>query len=271
MNGVIYYIANDHLIEPLSVSVWTLRKYYSGPITVFTTPNLLKDIPFFNVVNNPGVEIQTLPNIDDLEKRLPHYNQKTWKYQHRIAKIIALLCSPYSKSLWLDADTLIQSPIDELFQYDLAFTKICDDNLCDIKINDGHKVAVWTKNKLKKIGSYNWVFRMYVQEAFDQNIPLVNTGVVVITKNHPMLIPWSLIGGVGAEYGVGDQYAAIALLHRYPDTMLLDHKWNAVRGLSGKWNNNDKHIRHYTTRSWYGSGNWKTALRALNRGIKTER
>jgi hypothetical protein len=259
MNGILYYCAGWRALRALDVSLWSLRRYYEGPIHVFTdglNTNISKREQWFNVT------ISTLNCSGVLRYDIPE--EQKYKYYHRTAKPHAIRSSPFDKTLFIDVDTLVLTDPSVLFCYPLGFTIVVDDDHHPIRVCSEHKVGEWSRRRLDKLATTGWVNRHMVEVVYDYNLPLINTGVLVVERNHPFLLPWSILSGNGAPLDVDDQYAALMLLPEFrSDIKWLDYRWNAVPGLSGKWTHDDKRIRHYVAQSYLGSGQWKKARKDM--------
>jgi len=113
-SGVIYYNRGISCVVRLIVSIKSLRQYYSGPITV-----LLEDA-----------------NISNLQDFLDKYHVDIFHVDPEkldnsyVRKIAISKLSPYDKTVFIDADTLIVGNIDELFNdietHDLCVTQFCN-------------------------------------------------------------------------------------------------------------------------------------------------
>src|SRR5687767_15145988 len=96
--GVVYLLTNPQLAARLVVSIYSLRKWYDGPVTVFTTRPESHEIG------------QLLAD----DKRLVVDHRTTSEAEARNTHIAAYLTkpavlaeSPYERTIFLDADTLV--------------------------------------------------------------------------------------------------------------------------------------------------------------------
>lgn len=112
MNGVIYSLSGPAYAELLTVSLWTLRQHYSGPVAVFCGPGCreaaapLPDDPRLRPVELIDMDLPQVP-----------------RHAHYCVKPSVALASPFDATVFLDADTLVCGEIDELFGYPLAVTR----------------------------------------------------------------------------------------------------------------------------------------------------
>ena len=166
-NGIIFYNCGTKCIIRAIVCLYSLRKYYNGDVTFFieegTTP-----IEFDEVCKFFNVNIIKLPN-DPLTGAL-------------IKKTKALWDSPYEKTLWIDADTIIVDKIDKMFA--------CLDNSHSFAVphfcswySDGNKLRA----RIKKFEGI--VSDEVLKEALN-HYPAINTGVFSYKKQTRFLKDW---------------------------------------------------------------------------------
>lgn len=96
--GVLYCATGEHYLAKANLSRESLKKIHPGIKTAVATPDKIDPGAGWDVVF-------PLRNEDDIPEKLKmHY------------KLQALLNSPFRKTLYLDSDTYILNPIDDLFQ-----------------------------------------------------------------------------------------------------------------------------------------------------------
>ena len=103
--GVVYLLTHIQLAARLVVSIHSLRKWYTGPITLFTTrPDSHRIGALLAEDKRLGVEVARLK-----ERRGEGY------ISSYITKTAAVRSSPYDATVFFDADTIIVGSLAELF------------------------------------------------------------------------------------------------------------------------------------------------------------
>lgn len=158
--GIIMFNRGDKMVVRILVCLYSLRKHYDGPITFYVeepcscTEMLIEEIEKFNVNvirNDSKEEIKVLA-------------RKTEMFQH----------SPYDKTIWLDSDTVITGPINEIF-----------DALSDCDIAIPHFINWWSDGRTiaKRIRSFESIAnKHHISKALEHN-PAINTGVLAFNKS----------------------------------------------------------------------------------------
>lgn len=217
--GVIYYNRGDSCIIRLLVSIKSLRNYYDGPITVFLeNSNLDKFNSFVNKYNF------SIFNVDS-QKLDSSY----------VRKIAISKLSPYDKTVFIDADTLIVGKIDEIFDNiednDLVVTQFCD------WLSSGGAIG----RRIKGFSKY--ITEETLKKALDYG-PAINTGVYGFHKNCSMFDEWLQLAKMGqsSRLYIPDEIACQILLHKYK-VKVLGSKYN----VSAKFgmNDEDKRVIHF--------------------------
>ena len=217
--GVIYYNRGESCIIRLLVSIKSLRNHYDGPITVFLeNSDLSKFSSFISKYNFSIINV-------DSEKLDSSY----------VRKIAISRLSPYEKTVFIDADTLVVGRIDEVFDsiegHDLVVTQFCD----------------WSSSG-GAIGRRIKGFSQYISEETLKNAlsygPAVNTGVYGFHKDCPMFDEWLQLAKMGqsSKLYIPDEIACQILLHKYK-VKILGCKYN----VSAKFgiNDEDKRVVHF--------------------------
>lgn len=218
-SGVIYYNRGGACIIRLMVSIQSLRKFYDGNITVFMEDYDSNRISSFIEKHNVSIIDLTSEKLDN----------------NYVRKIIISKLSPYNKTVFIDADTLIVGDINELFldieNYDLSVTKFSN----------------WTSGG-KKISRRIRGFSPYISDKMISRAisygPAINTGVYCFMQNSKIFEEWLEIARIGQEHNlyIPDEIACQILLPKY-NVRILDSKFNtSVR--FGE-NEKDKNIIHY--------------------------
>lgn len=217
--GVIYYNRGESCIIRLLISIKSLRNYYNGPITIFLeNSDLSKFSNFISKYNLSIIEV-------DSEKLDSSF----------VRKIAISRLSPYKKTVFIDADTLVVGNIDEIFDSiednDLVVTQFCD------WLSSGGSIS-------RRIRGFNKYISEETMEKALSYGPAINTGVYGFNKNYEMFEEWLQLAKLGqsSKLYIPDEIACQILLHKYK-VKVLGCKYN----VSGKFGmrDEDKRIIHY--------------------------
>lgn len=164
--GVIMYNRGTKCVVRAIVSLCSLRQHYKGPITFF-----LEDpypIEFEDVCKFFGANIE----------RIPETKTKSLIRSAEICK-----ATPYDRTLFLDCDTLITGPVDEMLDY-----------LDDYDVAIPHFAYWWSDGGIiqSRIDKFNDVIPVQgeIYEKATERNPAINTGVLSYRKGAPFLNEW---------------------------------------------------------------------------------
>jgi hypothetical protein len=127
--------------------------------------------------------------------------------------------SPYEKTVFLDSDTLIDGPIDDLFGK-------LEDNPAFVT-----KFAKWvtTGNKMRKrVNGWDDIsptMSDLVARAVGTSYPALNTGVLGWQRGASILTDWLAATQAGAGKFIADEIG-MQLVYTDHDHILLDDRWN---------------------------------------------
>ena len=166
-HGVIYYNRGTSCAARLMVSTYTLRQYYNGPLAILSEGQESHELvdQIADVVN-ASVERFDL----GLEGKNAAYLTKT-----RLHEV-----TPFDISLFIDADTIITGPVDELFSMIEEHTFI------------GTHMANWSTSKglvAKRIKAWGKYYPDLIQPALDYG-DAINTGIFGFTRTAPLIQDW---------------------------------------------------------------------------------
>lgn len=105
MRGFVYCVTSLKYVKPLVVAVYSLRQFHDEPITVRTS-----------------VKLPPLGDVDLLPIK-PHGSGQP-RTPHRMAKLQAIIESPYEQTLYMDADTMVMGKLDEWWTDGWKFAQI---------------------------------------------------------------------------------------------------------------------------------------------------
>jgi hypothetical protein len=192
--GVVYYNQGTKCVVRMLVSLYTLRKVYSGPVTLIT--NGPQPEKFLELMKRFNIDVLPI----ELKEQLHPLVVKSmlWRF------------TPYDLTMFIDADTAILKPIEEYFPMIEKHT-FCTGNFANWRSNGGiigRRVA-----RLAQISSQEMV------AAAHNYGPAVNTGVHGYTKDAPMLEEWEQMTRKAFSEGLSgipDEVACQLLLPKYP-------------------------------------------------------
>jgi len=189
--GVIYYNRGLKCIVRLIVSMWSLKRFYDGPITLFwegdAPKGLIEDLRAklgVDVVFDSNPKLATLLRKIEISKK-----------------------APYDVNVYIDADTVVLGKIDELF--DMASD-------CDLVAthfagwrSDGGTIA-------RRIRGYASVRPEYIEDAVKYG-PAVNTGIYAWGRGTAIFDEWLWLAQQGENMGmyIPDEVACQVLLPKY--------------------------------------------------------
>ena len=200
--GILYFIRGTAFIERFAVSIFSLRRFWSGNISVIiegTEATAIEDFCRRMQVN--------FIKIGDTGR--PAY----------AAKISALYRSPYKITLFLDADTIINSNIAPLFDAigDKDFVFTSHQNLTCREGKGKWRLNAWR--------AHNLVDELILNKAFEY--PFINIGVFVYRAPCLFLSTWLELStrGEELELGISDEVCAQVFLSEL-NHIIVGEEWN---------------------------------------------
>lgn len=205
-HGLIYFNKGRKCTLRMIVSMMTLRKHYSGPVTLFLEDSGMGKENMDRFASDVKKEF----NVDVIRDD----NDDTTTYVRAVEVCIA---SPYDVTVWMDADTVILGSIDELFEaaktHDLAIAHF----------------AGWDSNGSAiggRIRRYSKICPQYIEAALNYG-PAINCGVYSFRKDSPFLPEWLTVAKAGEKAGIWipDEIACQVLLPQY-NAKIMPQKFN---------------------------------------------
>jgi len=98
--GVVYVATSVHEVEPLLVSLGTLRRHWQGPVCVLNAGDEIGSLRL--ACARLGVAFRNVPAVSDV-------------YPPDLQTLYALDWSPFAESLYLNHATMVHAPVDWLF------------------------------------------------------------------------------------------------------------------------------------------------------------
>ncbi len=211
---VIFHFGYEYGLR-LLVCLYTLRKYYSGPMTVF-----LRD-------DKAGIELRPL-----IEKMGAHVEMK-YGMSRSFDRHRVFLESPYATTLSIDSDTIFQGPIDELWEpleREGSLVTRCRIPAYGVEGTPEH--PGWAD----RVGNLTDIKSLLTHADFDTAMARIvshgidiNLGMIGFSrpKGEAFLQDWAehLERGQELKAKIMDEMLIVALYWRYPH-VLADEKWN---------------------------------------------
>lgn len=245
-HGVIYLLTGVGHAARLVVSIHSLRRFYKGPILVLTTRPESHEIGRLcaadvrlNIIHQEYCEVESRRNVSLL------------------TKVRLLQDSPFPITTFLDADTLVAGPIDELLNLapseELLVTQFGD------WVTNGRtmrrRISRWTKvaapeTSIKPLSEL-------VAEALHPQ-PAINIGAFTVSNSAKVLRRWFDLAYAGRRTFICDEISLQLLIRYYPHRV-LDCRYNCSPRYSRRtkdvrvWHfHGDKHLADdYTRDLWW--------------------
>jgi len=217
--GVLMFNRGPKCIVRAIVTLYTLRKHWQGDVTFFLEdpyPHEFDDVcRHFNV-------------------NIVHCEQND-KVKALVRKTELFINSPYDRTLWLDADTVVVGPIDEMFDYL---------DHCDVAIP--HFAGWWSDGKTitKRIKNYEGIAEQrFIDKALEHN-PAINTGILSYRKDLQFLKDWIALAQKGdGKMFIPDEVAFQVLYPSYENIYIAPMKFNV--SVKHDSETEDKRIVHF--------------------------
>jgi len=229
-SGIIYLLTGAAHAVRLAVSIWSLRKHYSGPVVVYSTQPESHQL---------CERMATDPRLGIEHRRLTEIASR--KNSTFLTKVALTAHAPFEANLFLDADTLIVGDPAEL----LDFAPSTDFHATQF--------ANWTTGTRiirKRIERWRTIEQQcYPAAAYECLIadalkpaPAINVGVFAFRRGAPFLAEWSALATLGAETFICDEIAMQLLLNRCPHR-IFDCRYNCSPTYAPR--TNDTRIWHF--------------------------
>jgi len=194
--GVVYLIYGPKVAERLVVSLWSLRTFWDGEVCVLCSTDEEAAI--------------LRPAAIDLDVDLLRIESEKGTHPHWLAKARVPELSPFNETIYIDADTFVTGPIEELFGHPLTLTS-------HLGWTAGRGK---TRKRILRFADLNdpWVDLM-IDGQFREDRPAVNGGVLAFQKSNTDLSQWYDLTCRMAGHPLSEQSALQVL------TSVLPHRW----------------------------------------------
>ena len=205
--GIIYLLAGDSYAELFCTSLWSLRTHgaYNGPVTVFAIDGQAGSIAH-EIAEDKRLSLDVRV-IDPVRVK---------RHQSYVTKPQLTRETPYKRTVFLDADTIVQGPLDELFLPQLAITQFC------AWVSTGKIVG----GRIRQWLGISPMLDALVERAVAFHYPAINTGVFGFHKDFGGLPAWRSVTRQGAKRSFTDELAMQLLFPDWPDCQVLDDRFN---------------------------------------------
>ncbi len=235
--GLVYQLSSPPAAEVLTVSLWTLRQHYHGPVTIFTAEGAKEAAERIAADKRLDVTLQPL--------EMPQFScyRADWT-----VKVFAYLQAPYDRNIWLDADTVVVQPIDDLHARGFHVAQLSNFRFAD---EQGYAPHV-----REYLASWDWcgpIIRGMIERAKRENVPLVNAGTLGFAREDSALYELHHLAIMMCRARQADEVALQILLPRIQSLNVLDESWN----WSPRYSAHPERARiiHFHGRQWYRTEN----------------
>ena len=198
--GVIYYSVGPGCTVRLLVSIYSLRRHYSGPITIISEGSESDAI---------CSQIAKAMNVDI---KYATFDTNGPRNHPLLAKTKINQATPYDYSVFIDADTLVVGKIDELFNdSQFTITRMCDWS------TRGPKVS-------RRIRNWSDVCPDLIEPALNYG-KAINTGVYAFKKDASIFSDWYDLTLKNVDTFIPDEISCQLLITKH-EHLLLDCRFN---------------------------------------------
>jgi len=234
-DGVLYINIGLKHATHLVVSLWTLRRHWRGPVAIAAGCDASRAFVDRLVADK---RLGPLQRVDfDYQKQAGKRSGSVY-----LAKTSMARFTPFDRTAFLDADTFVAGPIDDVFPQDaeIRLTQFCQWTTRTAKIR--RRIAPWAE-----------VCPDEVQWSLDHEYPAINTGVMgwrLGTISDHFHLDWA---GTTAKRVcfICDELAAQLIAPYYP-CQVLDDRWNASPKFA--WERHGFDTPGADPRIWHGHG-----------------
>ncbi len=191
--GVIYYNAGRGALVRLTVSLHTLRKIYNGPITILCDVDSLEHC----------LPLKDLFGVNIVSIKLA----KLRKNRVLLTKCLLHKVTPYEKSIYIDADTIIfKDPTEYIFD------KL---NYFDFVVPQFSNWTTKTRKIKKRLAEWKDVYPELYKESVKPRVA-INTGTFGFNKQSTLMRDWYKLAVKGKQFFIPDEVCCQLMLGTYP-------------------------------------------------------
>jgi hypothetical protein len=213
--GIVYLLTSNQLAARLVVSLYSLRKFYDGPITVFSTRPESREIG----------ELCARDATLRVDHRQIAERPGRGHVSAYLTKTLTMLESPYDTTVFLDADTLVVGDIDRLVQCAQEH-EIVATSFCHWQTTDPHLQRLLdTWRTLRAPDDFPYDIAQLIDLLSRLPFPAINVGVFGVHKQAAILPHWDRLSCAASEMPLPEEIALQILLPRF-EHLILSTKFN---------------------------------------------
>ncbi len=191
MDGVLYWYCGPKVTAQLLVSLWTLRRRWAGPVLVIHTPEVA-----------PWAE--KLAQERHLDVWTRQVEKPRTRHAHYVGKTFLPQWSPFQRTVYLDADTVVQGELEGLWSECLTTVQMA-------------RWTTWTPRIRRRLKPWLEVDPPRAAHVLSDQYPAVNTGVVAWGPcSRGLCHTWQQLALRGSHLGLTDELAMQLLVPELP-------------------------------------------------------
>ncbi len=214
--GVVYLLTDPRLAARLVVSLYSLRRWYSGPITVFTTRARS------NEIGRCCAGDATLSVHHVVVDEVRGANTYAAAYQTKVAAVQA---SPYRNTIYIDADTLIANRIDELLESTRNNPLVLTGFFGTSTNTGGLKERLNEWRTVCEYADPSFGLSNRIDELTANPHPAINAGVLGLQRNDAFVARWRELTHAGRLAPLCDE-VALQIMAMETSYEFLGYKYN---------------------------------------------
>ncbi|MCA9185360.1 MAG: hypothetical protein R3E01_19420 [Pirellulaceae bacterium] len=218
--GIVYLLTSNRLAARFVVSLHSLRQWYDGPVTVFTTR------PESHEIGERCAQDAAL-RIDHRQICERRAAVQTAAY---LTKPKAIAESPYEATVFLDADTLIVGDISKLLlsaqRHDITATVFG----CWTTTDDHYRelLGKWRRLNISN-ETLGYSLTELIDRALDAAHPAINIGVFAMRRGSLLLGEWDRLTLAARTMPIPDEVSFQLLLPDYSHALLgMEYNYHPV-------------------------------------------
>lgn len=219
--SVNFLMSGDAHAPYLVVALSTLREHYAGDVVVWAYPESMVTVQ--RIAHDPALRVVC---------RLwePVYRGKNGQFFNKIALMRSLHDSPH---VYLDADVMINRPIDYLF------TAAKRSGFVATQFNNWLSNGGVVKKRINHLLTIPEICSQNVQFVMDNPLPSVNGGVFACRPDSPVLQLWQEWTKAALGIFIADETVLHAILGRYHATSWMTVLTGGIWNCSPRYRPND--------------------------------
>jgi hypothetical protein len=240
--GVIYLLTDIQLAARLVVSLYSLRRWYGGPITVFTTR------PDSHAIGSRCALDHHLRVRQERCSERPGVGY-TSSY---LTKTLILEQSPYRTNLFLDADTIVNGDLSDVFA-EARSVPLVATNFCGWSTMNEPTFRYLQRWRALQEGivGRRFAIKKRIDQLTSNHYPSINSGVFAFRRVPRMLRRWDALTLAAKDLPNPDEIA-LQLMLLETDHRILGHQYNCH---PHAWHNAfEPRIWHFAGRSHLAKG-----------------